>query len=170
MPGATPAKPACFLEHHADHAARSLITVNWDFGAPVTHEGGPLSSELGSMYPIYPPSSPPDPCAPSQRSWARPAERRNPVIFDWPRVGAHARPSVGFSSACALDGYIYSSKKNLLYLCCVRQLTITFLYDGVVSANISNDISCRCVSKRLIGRTLNTWQEWTLHKTRARHT
>ena len=102
MPGATPAKTACFLEHHADRAARCLITVNWDFGAPVTQAGWPLSSELGSMYPIYSPSSPPNPCGPSQRSWARPAERRNSVISDWPRVGAHARSRVGFSSACAL--------------------------------------------------------------------
>ena len=39
MPGATPAKTACFLEHHADREARLLITVNWDFGAPVTQEG-----------------------------------------------------------------------------------------------------------------------------------
>ena len=91
MPGATPAKTACFLEHHADRAARCLITVDWDFGAPVTQAGGPLSSELGSMYPIYSPSSPPYPCAPSQRSSARPAERRKSVISDWPRVGAHAR-------------------------------------------------------------------------------
>ena len=53
MPGATPAKTACFLEHHADRAARCFITVNWGFGAYATQEGGPLSSELGSMYPIY---------------------------------------------------------------------------------------------------------------------
>ena len=55
MAGATPAKTACFLEHHADREARLLITVNWDFGAPVTQAGGPLSSELGSMYPICSP-------------------------------------------------------------------------------------------------------------------
>ena len=55
VPRATPAKTACFLEHHADRAARLMIAVNWDFGAPVTQAGGPLSSELGSMYPICSP-------------------------------------------------------------------------------------------------------------------
>ena len=41
MPGATPAKTACFLEHHADREARLSITVNRDFGAPTTQAGGP---------------------------------------------------------------------------------------------------------------------------------